>query len=400
MQPDPAGVSHALVIQLARLGDLVQTLPALHALQSRHPDRAFDLLCAAPLADLVRAGFSVNRVLPWDGGRCRTWANDWAHDPLGAVHRLQQYIEGLSPWRYEDAYNLNQHARAILAAHLLAARVTGAGAAGLQSAELSSWAAYLRGVAGHRGLNRVHLADAFCGLCGVRPRGRASIIRPGTVELPSDLEGIGRNGDNWAAVVIGAGDTERCVPPKVWTAWIAAFLAADSHAKVVLIGSGGERETAHAIQSALPAMLLGRVWDATGRTTLPQLMTILSRNKWVVGADTGPLHLGTAVGAQAVGFYFARARVHETGPYGEGHWVFQHKAGASPANWPIGPSIELMCTGHGTREAEWERWTSHVDEWGAYFEGDIGTDSGASQRELVWRRLSSCLMPAEHDEYV
>ncbi|HET6673706.1 MAG TPA: hypothetical protein VFG71_00130, partial [Nitrospiraceae bacterium] len=63
MQPDPAGVSHALVIQLARLGDLVQTLPALHALQSRHPDRAFDLLCAAPLADLVRAGFSVKRVL-------------------------------------------------------------------------------------------------------------------------------------------------------------------------------------------------------------------------------------------------------------------------------------------------------------------------------------------------
>src|SRR5574338_987723 len=249
MRPDPPMRPRALVIQLARLGDLIQTLPLLDALRDCHPDRAFDLLCAAPLADLVREGFPVNRVLPWDGGRFRVWANDWSRDPFGTVQRLQQYIDGLSSRRYEEAYNLNQHERAILAAHLLAARVTGAGATGPLSAELDSWASYLRGVAHHRGVNRIHLADAFCGLCGVRPRGRAMALRHENVALPVDLEEVGSHGDHWAAVVIGAGDAERCVPPLVWTEWIETLLSADSHAHVVLIGSGGEREAAHAVQS-------------------------------------------------------------------------------------------------------------------------------------------------------
>jgi heptosyltransferase-1 len=400
MRPDPALRRRALLIQLARLGDLIQTLPVLDALRERHPDRAFDLLCAAPLADLVRESFPVNHVLPWDGSRCRVWANDWSRDPRGMVQLLRQYIEGLSSQQYEEAYNLNQHERAILAAHLLAARVTGAGATGPLSAELDSWASYLRGVAGHRGPNRIHLADAFCGLCGVRPRGRAVALGHGNVALPADLEEIGANGDYWAAVVIGAGDAERCIPPPIWTEWIDTLLSADSRAHVVLIGSGGEREAAHAVQSSLPSMRLSRLWDATGRTTLSQLVTILSRSRWVVGADTGPLHLGTAVGARAIGFYFARARVHETGPYGEGHWVFQHREQTRPVHWPIGPSVELMCGEQLTTGAEWELWKSHVDEWGAYFEDPIGSDSGASQREMVWRRLSPSLVPAEHDEYV
>ena len=399
MRPDP-GTSHALVIQLARLGDLIQTLPVLDALRSRQPEMRVDLLCAAPLADLVRERFPVDDVLPWDGNRCRTWADEWSRDPYGTVQHLQQYIEGLSSERYEEAYNLNQHERAILAAHLLAARVTGAGAGGPLSSELDSWADYLRSVASHRGHNRIHLADAFCGLCRVRPRGRGLSLKSGSAELPKDLQAIGRDEADWAAIVVGAGEPERCIPPSVWTAWIAEFLSAHSRAKVVLIGSGGEREAAHAIQSALPSMLLGRLWDATGRTELRQLAAILSRSTWVIGADTGPLHLGTAVGARAIGFYFARARAHETGPYGDGHGVFQHQDRTTPTEWPIEPSIDLMLNGRATTEGKWEVWTSRVDAWGAYFVEPGGSDMGASQREMVWRRLSPSLAPAGYDEHV
>jgi ADP-heptose:LPS heptosyltransferase len=359
-----------------------------------------DLLCAAPLADLVRERFPVHGVLPWDGNRCRAWAEEWGRDPRGTVQRLQRYIEGLSSERYEVAYNLNQHERAILAAHLLAARVTGAGATGPLSVELDSWADYLRWVAGQRGHNRIHLADAFCGLCRVRPRGHGVSLKSGSAELPRDLQDIGQDEADWAAVVVGAGDAERCIPPPVWTAWIAEFLSAHSRAKVMLVGGGGEREAAHAIQSALPSMLLGRLWDATGRTDLRQLAAILSRSTWVIGADTGPLHLGTAVGARAIGFYFARARVHETGPYGDGHGVFQHRDQRTPTEWPIRPSIDLMLHRRATAEGNWELWTSRVDAWGAYFVEPGGSDIGASQREVVWRQLSPSLLPAGLDEHV
>lgn len=383
--------SRALVIQLARLGDLIQTLPLLDALAARPQAMTVDLLCAAPLSELVQHRFPVGRALPWDGARCRRWADDWSEDPLTTTRELAAYLESLCPERYDLAYNLNQHARAVLAAHLLAEQVIGAGASGPASAESAAWASYLRRIAEDRGHNRIHLADAFCGLCGRRPTGRAPLLARGCAELPTDLEGMAAGDTDCAALVVGAGDSERCVAPSVWTAWIDCFLHAHSRGRVILLGSGGERETAQAVQSALPSMLLGRVWDATGRTTLPQLLTILSRCTWVIGADTGPLHLGTAVGTQAIGWYFARARVHETGPYGAGHYVFQHRGPSVPVDWPIEATVDVMLTGHGASTPQWELWGSRLDDWGAYFVNPSHPDPFRFTREAVWKDLSPAL---------
>lgn len=394
MQPNQ---SRTLVVQLARLGDLIQTLPVLDALRRRRPETALDLLCAAPLAELVRHAFPIDSVLSWDGAQCRSWANDWSHDPLAAVQRLQHYLHGLSPNEYAEAYNLNQHERAILAAHLLSRRIRGAGASGPLSSELSPWAEYLRRVARYRVHNRVHLADAFCGLCGVRPHGHAPVLRKGRVDLPSDLKTVGDDRADWVAVVVGAGDAERCIPPQVWKIWVERFLSSHARGRIVLIGAGAEREAANAVQASLPSILLGRVWDATGRTSLLQLTHLLSRCTWVVGADTGPLHLATAVGSRAIGFYFARARVHETGPYGKGHWVFQHQGGRVPSEWPIRSSIDLMLTGSAAAETEWELWKSDVDEWGAFFAGPGESDAGATQRRRIWEQLSPSVV--ESHEY-
>ncbi|HJR75792.1 MAG TPA: glycosyltransferase family 9 protein [Nitrospiraceae bacterium] len=392
MQPNSAAASRALVIQLARLGDLIQTLPVLDAVRHHRPGTAVDLLCAAPLADFVRAAFPVDRVLPWDGRQCRDWADTWCRDPSGTVQRLQRYIESLSPQGYDEAYNLNQHERAILAAHLLGRCVTGAGATGPLSTELGVWGDYLRQVACRRGNNRIHLADAFCGLCGVRPRGGTPSLRRGAETLPRDLQSIGRDEGDWAAIVIGAGDADRCVPPQAWTAWVETFLSIHERGKVVLVGAGGEREAAHAVQSSLASMHLARVWDATGRTSLPQLAEILSRCAWTIGADTGPLHIGTAVASCVIGFYFARARVHETGPYGTGHWVFQHQGGFPPSQWPIRASIELMLHGTASADAEWELWMSDLDEWGAFYVKASGdSDRDRFQRRKVWETLSPSL---------
>ena len=50
-------MSRALVIQLARLGDLLQSLPAITQLRARYPETEFDLLCPSHLAE-------VGRLLP------------------------------------------------------------------------------------------------------------------------------------------------------------------------------------------------------------------------------------------------------------------------------------------------------------------------------------------------
>jgi ADP-heptose:LPS heptosyltransferase len=302
---------------------------------------------------------------------------------MSEIHR---YLGELAPSKYEVAYNLNQHNRAVLAAALFADHIIGPGESGPLGETLPPWAVYLRRVALNRGENRIHLADAFCGLCGVTPTGLAPHVTV-TAALPNDLVPIGEGEGPWAALIVGAGDSERCVPPSVWTQWITNFLEQSSGGQVVLIGSTTERHRMYAIQDGMSPLLLGRVWDACGRTSLVQLAALLSRCQWVLGSDTGPLHLGAVMGARAMGFYIARARVHETGPYGVNHWVWQ-AAIERPRTWPIRESVGLMLSAAPASEGygEWSLWQSGLDDWGAFYSLP-GAAGAPNQREEVWRSL-------------
>lgn len=390
MLPEAASNSRALFIQLARLGDLVQSLPAIEAVRARYPNRPLDLLCSAPLAPLFERVRVIDRLIPWNGMQWRTWADQWSHDPIETLRSVETYLSDLGEVDYDRVYNLNQHARGFLMTRLFSHHSVETSQAHADQG-LSPWAQYLRQVARERGENRVHLADAWCGMCGVRPRGRAPIFNAQPAELPEDLAAIGERKGSWVALVTGAGDPARCVSPEVWTSWIREFLTQIDDGQVVLIGSGQEREAAQAILEATPTLLQGRLWDTTGRTTLSQLLPLLGRCPWVIGADTGPLHLATAVGSRALGFYFARARVHETGPYGDGHWVYQHSTQNQPDSWPIKESVGLISDGDRRGTAGWSLWKSHLDRWGVFFDDGSAPQALDLQRAAVWQALSPTL---------
>lgn len=385
MPHEPSPECRDLVIQLARLGDLVQTLPAIEALQDVYPERTLDVLCATPLTAVLSGIAHLGRVIPWDGAQWRAWANRWEENPTATLQAMQTYIASLSDTTYERAYPLNQHMRSHLITQLFSRRSSQEQEQDCVESRMRPWAQHLRWVAKERGANRVHLADAWCGMCGVLPRGQAPLCVPPAAEFPDDLAGIGERRGLWVALAVGAGEADRCIAPAVWSQWICEFLAQTQDGHVVLIGSGAERERAQAILDSLPALLHGCVWDATGRTSLAQLMCLLQKCHWIIGADTGPFHLATLMGTRAIGWYFSRARVHETGPYGEGHWVYQHATQAQPHSWPIMESIALMCDEQRQSLADWTLWRSRMDQWGAFFDEGSVTTAVESSRADIWR---------------
>ncbi|NWF72676.1 MAG: glycosyltransferase family 9 protein, partial [Nitrospirae bacterium] len=374
------------------LGDLVQSLPVIASLAARYPRWSLDLLCPGPLADLARLFPLVGQVLEWNGARWHAWADSFTGAFQSSwLREVEEYLVTLTTEPYRKAYVLNQHPRAILAGALLAAEVEGPHLRGPLDEELSPWASYLRDVARTRGSNRIHLSDAFCGLCGVTPPPAPPVWAFPSTDLPADLAEVGHSAGQWVAVVIGAGDEDRAIPVPVWIQWISTLLRHESPCAVVLVGSERDQSAALAIQDGLSPMIAGRLWDATGRTTLPQLAELLKRCHWAVGADTGPLHLAAAVGTNVMGFYCSRARVHETGPYGRGHWVWQADRALSET-WPIQASVEIIREPATVSQQEpvagWSLWQSHHDEWGAIFcpvgEGDPQEDP----RPMTWHRLS------------
>jgi len=385
MPHEPSAEHRDLVIQLARLGDLVQSLPAIEALLETAQGRTLDVLCAAPLTPVLEGDRRIGRVIPWNGDQWRLWADRWQENPTATLQAMQNYVASLGDTTYERVYPLNQHVRSHLMTQLFAGRFSSAQDHEHREARIHPWAQHLRQVAKERGANRVHLADVWCGMCGVRPRGQAPLLVPPAVDLPGDLAEIGERRGRWVALAIGAGEADRCVAPAVWGQWIDEFLTETDDGHVVLIGSGTERETAQAILESLPALLHGRVWNAAGRTTLSQLMHVLHTCHWVVGADTGPLHLGTLVGSRAMSWYFSRARIHETGPYGDGHWAFQHAAQTQPGSWPIKESIEVMCHGRHRNAQDWTLWRSRMDGWGVFFDDGSGREAIEHSRADIWR---------------
>ena len=398
-------MSKSIVVQLARLGDLMQSAPAILSLSLREANTGMDVLCADPLTVLARCLPGVERAVGWDGIPWRRLAE------TGAISEADHAMRTIAPEAYDTAYNLNQHNRAKLAAHLLARRVIGPGEHGPVSTDLPPWAAYLGDVAKNRGKNRVHLADVWCGFCGVRPPGCAPRLNLPDVAIPQDLDEVLHGNQVRIAVAMGAGDRERMVPVETWAGLITELVRSYEGACVILVGTRGEQEMAAGVERRLDPVTSARVWNATGRTTLLELARALQSCAWVVAADTGPLHLATMVGARAVGFYFARARVHETGPYGNGHWVWQAEGadgfgsqvsglGAQnsptpgtrnpkPASWPIKETVELILDGHPTAEPDgWRLWVSRMDEWGVFYQKALGPAEEDCGRRRIWERLS------------
>lgn len=391
-------MARALIVQLARLGDLLQTLPVIAALKAQDPEGVLDLLCPAHLASVARQFPGIAQVLEWDGPAWRDRAvTASARVEQEHVAEADRYLGSLVPNLYDRAYVLNQHARALLAGALLARDTQGPRLHGLLDERLSPWATYLREVARTRRGRQVHLADAFCGLCGVDPPGKPPTLNPPAIALPPDLDKVGTQGGPWIGLIVGAGDPERLIPLPVWREWIVAFCRAVPGWRLVLVGQ--EQERARQIQETLPSSVLGRIWDAAGRTSLLQLTAILARCRTVIGADTGPLHLAAAVGTHVIGWYFGRARVHDTGPYGTQHLIWQATGTAAasdfqllhPSRWPIEETIAGVLGRSAAALDGWSLWTSHCDRWGAYYVPAGCAPIAPPEREALWRTLQPVL---------
>ena len=87
MPHEPTSETRELLIQLARLGDLVQSIPAIEALREAHPERTLDVLCAAPLAAMLAGSQTIHHAIAWDGTQWRIWAGHWAEDPVGMLRQ-------------------------------------------------------------------------------------------------------------------------------------------------------------------------------------------------------------------------------------------------------------------------------------------------------------------------
>lgn len=329
--PSPVSRSRAdsrkLVIQLARLGDFLQTTPLLAALGKP------DVLVTPAQAPLARACRYRGQVLILDPATLEDAANSQDAQTL-QLARLQGVLAPF--WRkpITEIYNLNLSA---LCASL---------AAGWPKAKLrgwhwddgklagEDWSPFMMGMVADRRLTRLHLTDILASYAD--PSG------PPLERLDHQVDQAARQraaallppGRPLVALQLGANNDLRRWPIASFAALAQELMA--QGASIVLVGSSRERVLGRRLKREMGAAG-DEVCELMGRTDLLTLAAVLEASDLVISADTGSLHLATAVGARVLALYMGPAQVHETGPYGHGHLVLQarDKCGPCQENAPV-----------------------------------------------------------------
>ena len=317
-----------LVMQMARLGDFLQTTPLLRALKSR-VGSSLAVLVTPAVAPLAESCPVVDQVWTLDPGPLLECLQAGSSPQGDMPSRWNRLTAQLSERRVDEIYNLNLGplgaalCRIWDQAAVRGWRWSGRGD-GLVGAD---WSGFVMGLVADRRLTRLHLSDILASYADP-PSPPASSLeyvvhetrRQDALELlPSSVPKV--------VLQLGANSPLRRWPLEYHAAVAGALLA--QGAGVILVGSPSERLLAERFLDEL-GPISHRVCNLMGQTGIPGLAGVLSQADLVISNDTGTLHLATAVGAKVLGLYMGPAVLHETGPYGPHHLVLQARDMCGP----------------------------------------------------------------------
>lgn len=305
-----------LVVQLARLGDLVQTWPLLRRLKAAWPEAGLAMVCDAGLIPLCALGPPVEQVHGLETSLLAALAQ---RQPVAAGRRLGARLQDLRACGCEVVVNVNFSRLSLLLTHGVGVPALGyRPLAGGREFGRPPWLAYVFALAHARRLNRLHVSDVFRHLAPAAPEEPFPAAFPGAA-----------GGEPWVGLVPGTRHPKRTWPPAAF-ARLITLVAAEMPVRFVLFGTPAEQPLGEAIRRELPGSLLARLQNLMGETGLRELSEELTGLSLLISGDTGALHLAAALGVPCLGLFFGPAQAWETGPYGAGHLVLQAEPPCHP----------------------------------------------------------------------
>lgn len=337
-----------LLINITRMGDLVQMGALLHRLQEEWPGVGVDLVVDRRFAPVAALLPFLRRVYPYDFHALVDDTRVNARDLVSLYRDTATWALPLAQAGYDRVINLTFNKRSgLLASFIGAPDVRGVASARDGRVMIQNdWMAYLTDMHHYRRFNRFNLVDIYA--WGGSGRGS---FAPLSLRLPetardwarSFLRGQGA-GSSWVAVQVGASDVMKAWRPEHFGRTLAC-LGKQADCGFVFIGAPEEREAVQQAKRAYRAAGGSRpVVEAVGRTDLVQLAALLTECKMLLTNDTGPMHLAVAGGTPVVDLSVGHVDFRETGPYGPGHWVVQPDLGCAPC------SFEQVCLHHACKD--------------------------------------------------
>jgi ADP-heptose:LPS heptosyltransferase len=338
-----------LILNITRMGDLVQMGTLLARLQEEWPGAAVDLVVDRHFAPVASMLNGLRDIIAIDFHALIDESRASAKDAVALYREAAGWAAPLHERQYDRLVNLTfNRPSALLADYVGAPDMRGARSAWDGGTVIDHpWMAYFTDIHLVRRINRFNLVDVYA-----MGGSRTGAFAPLAVCVPSEARGWARgflfNQDQpameWIAVQAGASDVMKAWRPQYFGLTLAA-LSRQWAGGIVLIGSSSEQATlAEVTEVYRKAGGLNVVKNAAGRTTLAQLAALLAECRLLLTNDTGPMHLAVGVKTPVIDLSVGHVDFQETGPYGPGHWVLQPELDCAPCGF------EQVCAHHACKD--------------------------------------------------
>jgi ADP-heptose:LPS heptosyltransferase len=274
-----------LAIRFARLGDVILLLPALESLKHKFPSSELTLMTGhrcAPIANLCRSidhVMAVDRVAMRDGP---VWTS---------LREMASLVRNVRRKQFDLAVDFHSFRETNLLTWLSGAPVR----IGLKRYEAPYWS-FCFNRPPVKEDKTLHVAQMFQKVVAGIPSSVAVDAVPDHPTLTVDTE---KAKTATLALYVDAPVPERIWPPEHF-AEVADFAVEKLGAAVVVLSSKRGAELAGRVQRA--SRNRERLSLATD-LTLPELVKVIASARLLISNDTGPMHIGPAVGVRTLGLF-------------------------------------------------------------------------------------------------
>ena len=398
-----ANMKNILVLNLTRMGDIIQSTPLISGLREKYPSAKITLLVTTNFSEFVPFVPYVDDSRVLDLHQFKKINPDQAVTWVEIFNYLKSFMDELKSESFDMVVNLS-HSRisALMVRYLAVKNVCGFNCNAQGDRVIHhKWMQYFATEPFNRNYNPFNLVEIFARSGDVDPAGKniqldeSSITKNVTMDALRELQ----LRDDQLLIGIQAGSS---LEGRRWSwqsfAELADRLINSLDAKIVLLGVSAESHLAEKIMAK--SLYKNNLLDLTGKTNLVQLAGVLKQCNYVVGNDTGTLHFASALGTPVVGLYFAHAHVFETGPYYPGNLLFQSRASCAPCSYGV-KCNQVVCVDHVSPELVAEMLCHHVisGDWKApennaaftdidIFETAIGEDDRIYLKPLIQHAIT------------
>jgi heptosyltransferase-1/heptosyltransferase-2 len=302
-------MKNILVVSVNWLGDVIFSLPVYQSIKDNYPDARVTAFCVPRVKEVLGLCPHIDEIMVYDEkGKERSF-----------LRRLA-FVVKLRKKKFDTVFILRpSFSRACL---MWAAGIPQRIGFGKPSA---SWPLTLAGnMPDPRTTHRSDIYSHLLTVAGLRLADRVSRLLLSAAQKDaarSFLQSRGLPQDGAYVVLNTGGNWDLKQWPAASFALLAQRLVKETKYKIVLPGAPSDRARANDIASSLGRSAI----VVAGETDIPLLAAIMSGAAMVISADSGPLHLASALGVATVAI-FGPTRPELTGPRGTGRGVVLQKS--------------------------------------------------------------------------